>query len=56
VPTNWIENKPKNGDWNLCLVSLGKNQNDLPFFAKCGLARLRRELRRQGHEVSFLKV
>jgi uncharacterized protein (TIGR04141 family) len=56
VPTQWLETKPKNGDWHLSLVSLGKDKNDLPFFAKCGLARLCRELRRQGHEVSFLKV
>jgi uncharacterized protein (TIGR04141 family) len=56
VATDWLENKPKNGDWNLCLVSLGRRKENLPFFAKCGVARLCRELRRQGHEVSFLKV
>ena len=56
TPADWLEVKPKNGDWNLCLVSLGRKKEDLPFFAKCGLARLCRELRRQGHEVSFLKV
>jgi uncharacterized protein (TIGR04141 family) len=56
TPTDWLQTKPKNGDWNLCLVSLGRKKEDLPFFAKCGLARLCRELRRQGHEVSFLKV
>jgi uncharacterized protein (TIGR04141 family) len=56
TPTDWLETKPKNGDWNLCLVSLGRKKEELPFFAKCGLARLCRELRRQGHEVSFLKV
>jgi len=56
VPTAWLDEKPKNGDWNLCLVSLGRKKEDLPFFAKCGLARLCRELRRQGHEVSYLNV
>jgi uncharacterized protein (TIGR04141 family) len=56
TPTEWLGTKPKNGDWNLCLVSLGRKREELPFFAKCGLARLCRELRRQGHEVSFLKV
>jgi uncharacterized protein (TIGR04141 family) len=56
TPTDWLEAKPKNGDWNLCLVSLGRKKEELPFFAKCGLARLCRELRRQGHELSFLKV
>ena len=56
VPTAWLDEKPKNGDWNLCLISLGRKKEDLPFFAKCGLARLCRELRRQGHEVSFQNV
>jgi uncharacterized protein (TIGR04141 family) len=56
VPTAWLDEKPRNGDWNLCLVSLGRKKEDLPFFAKCGLARLWRELRRQGHEVSFQNV
>jgi len=56
VPTDWLAEKPRNGDWNLCLVSLGRKKEDLPFFAKCGLARLCRELRRQGHELSFLNV
>lgn len=56
VKTDWLQSKPRNGDWNLCLVSLGRKKEDLPFFAKCGLARLYRELRQQGHEVSFLKV
>jgi len=56
TPTDWLDQKPKNDDWNLCLVSLGRKKEDLPFFAKCGLARLYRELRRQGHQVSFFKV
>jgi uncharacterized protein (TIGR04141 family) len=56
APTDWLAEKPRNGDWNLCLVSLGRKKEDLPFFAKCGLARLCRELHRQGHEVSFLNV
>jgi uncharacterized protein (TIGR04141 family) len=56
VSTDWLAEKPRNGDWNLCLVSLGRKKEDLPFFAKCGLAKLCRELRRQGHEVSFLNV
>jgi uncharacterized protein (TIGR04141 family) len=56
TPTDWLETKPKHGDWNLCLVSLGRKKEALPFFAKCGLARLYRELIRQGHEVSFQTV
>jgi len=56
VPTNWIENKPKNGDWKSLPGLSRQEQNDLPFFAKCGLARLRRETKKAGDEVSFLKV
>jgi uncharacterized protein (TIGR04141 family) len=29
--TDWLQTKPKNGDWNLCLVSLGRKKEDLPF-------------------------
>lgn len=53
---DWLDARPRPGDWNLCLVSLGKEANALPFFAKCGLARLVKELEGRGHIVSYLAV
>jgi uncharacterized protein (TIGR04141 family) len=55
-PVDWIETRPRQGDWNICLVSLGKTAAQLPFFARSGLYTLSRALRKAGHEVSFLKV
>lgn len=52
----WLQSRPKNGDWNLCMVSLGKRALDLPFLAKCGLARIYKELTEQGHVVSYIDV
>lgn len=52
----WLDARPRPGDWNLCLVSLGRRASDLPFFAKCGLARLVKELEEGGHHVSFQAV
>ena len=52
----WLDSRPRNGEWKLCLVSLGKPAKKLPFFAKCGLVRLHRDLSERGHEVSFLDV
>lgn len=54
--TNWIESRPKEGDWNLCLISLGRSAKDLPFFAKCSLVNLHRDLRARGHNMSFGRV
>lgn len=54
--THWLTSRPRHGDWNLCLVSLGKPVSKLPFFARCGLAKAYSDLREQGHDVSFLKV
>ncbi len=56
VDTRWLDHRPKPGEWNLCLVSLGREAVDLPFFAKCGLARLMRDLEERGHPVSYLAV
>jgi uncharacterized protein (TIGR04141 family) len=56
MDTTWLASRPRQGEWNLCLVSLGKTKDRLPFFARCGLAKLYKELREQGHEVSFLAV
>ena len=55
-PVGWIETRPRQGDWNICLVSLGKTAAQLPFFARCSLYTLSRALRKAGHKVSFLKV
>jgi uncharacterized protein (TIGR04141 family) len=52
----WLKSRPKNGDWNLCLVSLGRTAKDLPFFAKCALWKLHRDLTARGHEVFFVSV
>jgi uncharacterized protein (TIGR04141 family) len=56
LPVDWLETRPRQGDWNICLVSLGKTAAQLPFFARCGLYTLNRALRKAGHKVSFLKV
>jgi uncharacterized protein (TIGR04141 family) len=56
LSTEWLESRPRQGDWNICLVSLGKTPAQLPFFARCGLYNLNRGLRKAGHKVSFLKV
>jgi uncharacterized protein (TIGR04141 family) len=56
MDTTWLTSRPRQGDWNLCLVSLGKVKEKLPFFARCGLATLYRHLREQGHGISFLAV
>lgn len=53
---SWLDGRPRPGDWNLCLVSLGRPATDLPFFAKCGLARLLREMEAVGHSVHFQHV
>jgi uncharacterized protein (TIGR04141 family) len=55
-PVDWLETRPRQGDWNICLVSLGKTAAQLPFFARCGVYNLNRALRKAGHKVSFLKV
>jgi uncharacterized protein (TIGR04141 family) len=54
--TDWLNARPRHGDWNICLVSLGKTALKLPFFARCGLVKLYSDLREQGHDVSFLSV
>ena len=52
----WLKSRPRQGDWNLCMVSLGRPASKLPFFAKCGLAKLHKDLLEQGHAVSFINV
>ncbi len=52
----WLDSRPRREDWNLCLISLGRSAKDLPFFAKCSLMDLHRDLRERGHKVSFGRV
>jgi uncharacterized protein (TIGR04141 family) len=53
VDLDWLDVRPRAGDWNLCLVSLGRPAPKLPFFAKCGLAKLHKDLTERGHGISF---
>ncbi len=54
--SSWLDSRPKNSEWNLCMVSLGKSAMDIPFFARCSVRRLYLEMRKRGFEVSFLTV
>jgi uncharacterized protein (TIGR04141 family) len=54
--TSWLLNRPQRHEWNLCLVSMGKPATQFPFFAKCGVARLVRELEQGGYHISFQAV
>jgi len=56
VDRTWLRTRPKNGDWGFYLVSLGRPKEKLPFFAKCGLVKLSRDLSERGHPVSFVSV
>jgi len=52
----WLSTRPRQGEWDLCMVSLGAPAADLPFFAKCGLAKIYKDLSEQGHTLSFISV
>lgn len=52
----WLSKRPRQGDWGLCMVSLGAAASGLPFFAKCGLAKIHKDLSEQGHALSFISV
>ncbi len=54
--TSWLSARPQRGDWNLCLVSMGKTAPQLPFFARCGITRLNKELESGGFNVRFQAV
>lgn len=54
--STWLDQRPTHGEWDLCLVSMGKSAKELPFFAKCSLLNLQRDLAARGHRVSFGKV
>jgi uncharacterized protein (TIGR04141 family) len=48
--------RPRHGDWTLCLVVMGRELKELPLFAQCGIARLVRDLERAQHAVCAQKV
>lgn len=52
----WLSERPKRHEWNLCLVLMGKQTAELPFFAKRGVIRLLNELQRGGFNVQFQSV
>jgi uncharacterized protein (TIGR04141 family) len=52
----WLQSRPENHEWNLCMVSLGKDVMKLPFFARSGVVRAYNDLRRRGHPVSFVEA
>jgi uncharacterized protein (TIGR04141 family) len=54
--TNWLKSRPENGEWNLCMVSLGRAAAKLPFFAKCSLWRVHKSLTERGHKMFFVAV
>ncbi|MHB8503477.1 MAG: TIGR04141 family sporadically distributed protein [Candidatus Acidiferrales bacterium] len=54
--TTWLDNRPKNSEWNLCMVLLGKSALQLPFFARCSIRRLFLDMRKRGFEVSLAAV
>jgi uncharacterized protein (TIGR04141 family) len=49
----WLTSRPRAEDWGLCMLSLGPSAKDLPFFAKCSLVKVHRELTKRGHPVYF---
>ena len=53
VDRSWLMSRPRNGDWNICLVSLGRAAGELPFFARCAVARASRDFAERGHTMSF---
>lgn len=55
-PRAWLDQRPRPGEWKLCLVSLGREKKKLPFFAKCGIRRLVKTLEQIGHPVFFSSV
>ncbi|PTT84666.1 hypothetical protein DBR42_14880 [Pelomonas sp. HMWF004] len=52
----WTKTKPLRNEWTLCLVSMGTPIAKLPFFAKCGLARLLRDLEQRNFNIAFQAV
>ena len=53
---SWLDSRPRHSDWALCLISLGQRVTDLPFFAKCSLVKLHKDMVARGHRVYFGNV
>ena len=53
---SWLKTRPRQGDWAICMVSLGEPAAALPFFARCALVKLFDELDQQRHAIAFLDV
>lgn len=51
LASSWVTNRPAQASWHLCLVPLGRSLMELPFFAKCGVYRLAKELESRGHSL-----
>jgi uncharacterized protein (TIGR04141 family) len=56
VPVGWLDERPRSGDWKICLVALGREKEKLPLFAKCSIAKLSKDLDRAGHPLMYIKV
>lgn len=53
IDITWLQTPPRGPDWEVCLVSMGKEAAELPLFAKCGLMRVYRELSGRHRTISF---
>jgi uncharacterized protein (TIGR04141 family) len=53
---SWLKSRPLNNDWTLCLVSLGKKAEDLPFFARCSVRRLAIDMQNRGFRVAYFSA
>lgn len=56
VSNSWLDQRPRPGDWSLCLVSMGRTLDKLPLFAKCSIARLQKNLDHAGHPLMCAAV
>jgi uncharacterized protein (TIGR04141 family) len=56
VQAAWLDQRPKPGDWKMCLVALGRKKEKLPLFAKCSVANLSQDLDRAGHPLAYIAV
>ncbi|SOT93077.1 TIGR04141 family sporadically distributed protein [Xanthomonas arboricola] len=53
---DWLVNYPRSSEWEICLVSMGKQASQLPMFAKCGLMRVHRELSTRFKAVTYTVI
>lgn len=54
--STWLDKRPMPQEWQLCLVLLGKAPLELPFFARCGLYILLKELEKSYFDVRVQSV